>query len=115
MKILLLSIFIFTSISLAQTKMESNLDAAYQNAKKGVYWALTNIPEKKIRLASDLVADEKLYASVKLIKEYEGIKIISKGVFNSTEVLITVYRSNDGLLKDGYLKQTKEEEPEVVN
>lgn len=106
---ILLCIFLFTSMISAQSEMEKNLDIAYQNAKKGIYWALANIPEKKVRLSSDLIAEEKLYASVKLVKEYEGIKITSKGVYNSTEVLITIYRSNDGLLKDGYLKESEEE------
>ncbi|HSD64072.1 MAG TPA: hypothetical protein VLB50_09745 [Ignavibacteriaceae bacterium] len=89
--------------------MENNLETAYQNAKKGIYWALANIPEKKKSIASDLIDNEKLYASVRLEKEFEGIKITAKGFFNSVEVSITVYRSDDGLLKDGYLKKTEEE------
>jgi len=39
-----------------------DIDYAYQNAKKGIYWALANIPEKKTKLESDLIADDKLYA-----------------------------------------------------
>ena len=95
----------------AQEKMENELDKAFQNAKKGIYWALSNIPENKIRLNKDLIADEKLYSSVKLQKEFNGIKIVSTGYYNSTEVSITIYRSNDGLVKDGYLKipENKEE------
>ena len=88
----------------AQQGMEKNLDSAYQNAKKGVYWALANIPESKSRLQSDLIADEKLYATVKLEKEYEGIKIISTGYHNTTEISVTIYRSNEGLVKEGYIK-----------
>jgi hypothetical protein len=90
--------------------MENNLDAAYQNAKKGIYWALTNIPESKLRLQSDLIADEILYSSVKLEKEFNGIKVESKGYSNSTEVSIIIYRSTDGLIKDGYLNKPVEKE-----
>ena len=109
MKIFLLFILLIPSIVIAQTDMEKNMDTAFQNAKKGIYWALANIPEKKIRLSNDLIADEMLYASVKLVKEVEGIKIISTGYYKSTEISIILYRSNDGLLKDGYLKNPEEE------
>lgn len=115
MKILLLSLCLFATISSAQSNMENNLEMAYQNAKKGIYWALANIPEKKRSITSDLIADEKLYASVRLEKEFEGIKITAKGFFNSIEVSVTVYRSDEGLLKDGYLKKTEEESKEAAD
>ncbi len=104
MKIFLFCILLLPPALIAQPEMEKNMNIAYQNAIKGIYWALSNIPEKKLRLSNDLIAEEKLYASVKLVKEFEGIKITSKGIFNSTEVSIIIYRSNDGLLKDGYIK-----------
>ncbi len=104
MRTFLLFCVLFPICLTAQPDMENDLDAAYQNAKKGIYWALTNIPESKSQLRSDLIAGEKLYSSVKLVKEYNGIKIVSKGFANSTEVIITMYRSVDGLIKDGYLK-----------
>jgi hypothetical protein len=109
MKIFWILIFLLPSALLPQQDMEKNLDAAYQNAKKGIYWALANIPEKKSRLETDLIADEKLYSSVKLEKQINGIKIESKGFYNSIEISITIYRSDDGLLKDGYLKKPEEE------
>ncbi len=105
MKSLVLILFLVPFTLIAQQDMEKNLDTAYQNAKKGVYWALANIPEKKARIQSDLIADERLYSSVKMEKEYEGIKITSTGYFNTTEISITIYRSNDGLVKEGYIKQ----------
>jgi hypothetical protein len=108
MKLFLSFIFLLSFISYAQQDMEKNLDAAYQNAKKGVYWALANIPVKRAGLKNDLIADEKLYSSVKLDKEFNGIKIVSKGYYNTTEVSITIYRSDDGLVKDGYLKKPGE-------
>ncbi len=104
MRSLFLILFLVPFTLQAQQGMEKNLDVAYQNAKKGVYWALANIPENKVRLQSDLVADEKLYATVKLEKEFEGIKIVSTGYYNTTEISIAIYRSTDGLIKEGYLK-----------
>jgi len=103
MKSFFLILFLVPFAVYPQKEMEKNLDAAYQNAKKGVYWALSNIPEKS-RLQSDLIADEKLYASVKLEKEYEGIKIETTGYYNTIEISITIYRSTEGLVRDGYIK-----------
>ncbi len=111
MKVLLLIIFLIPLTTRAQRQMETSLDLAYHNAKKGVYWALANIPENKSRIQSDLIAGEKLYASVKLTKEFNGVKIVSTGYNESTGVSITVYRSTDGLIRDGYIKiSTREEE-----
>jgi hypothetical protein len=103
-KVFCLFLVLLSSALFAQQDMEDNLNTAYQNAKKGVYWALGNIPEKKSGLQIDLIDEGKLYASVKLEKEFNGIKIESTGYFNTTEVSVIVYRSNDGLIKDGYLK-----------
>jgi hypothetical protein len=103
-KIFILFVVLLSPVLFAQQDMEDNLNTAYQNAKKGVYWALGNIPEKKSRLEIDLIAEGKLYSSVKLEKEFNGIKIESTGYYNTTEVSVIVYRSNDGLIKDGYLK-----------
>ncbi len=47
MKSLLILLFIVPMTIYAQKGMEKNLDTAYQNAKKGIYWALANIPESK--------------------------------------------------------------------
>ena len=58
--------------SLAQTKTDGDIDLAYQNAKKGIYWALSNIPGKKATLDNDLIGEDKLYAAVKLSKEVKG-------------------------------------------
>ncbi|HKB87902.1 MAG TPA: hypothetical protein VKD08_17120 [Ignavibacteriaceae bacterium] len=110
MRTFLLLCILFPFVLTAQQGMEENLDIAYQNAKKGIYWALSNIPENKQRLQSDLIADEKLYASVKLIKEFNGIKIVSKGIYNTVEVSVTIYRSVDGLIQDGYLTPPSPEE-----
>lgn len=96
--------FFFTFILAAQSKVEDDIEVAYQNAKKGIYWALRNIPERKLKLENDLIAEDKLYASVKLEIEVEGIKIESKGFYHSNEVVIKIYKSNDSLVQEGYLK-----------
>lgn len=103
--------FLFIPLfGLAQEKLESDIDYAYQNAKKGVYWALTNIPEKKTKLEKDLIADDKLVAEVTLYKEVNGVKVISTGHYYSNKVTITVYKSYDTLVKEGYVKLEKENE-----
>jgi hypothetical protein len=108
--VFLLSILIFSSLIFAQQKTENDIDLAYQNAKKGVYWALANIPEKKQSIDNDLIADDKLYASVKLSKEFNGVKIESTGYYLSNEVSIVIYKSDDSLEKEGYKKKEEEKE-----
>lgn len=103
---LILSTNIFISYSQVQT--EEDIEIAYQNAKKGIYWVLENIPERK-KLENDLIAEDKLYASVKLEKEVNGIKIESIGYYKSNSVEIKIYKSNDNLLKEGYLKKKSED------
>jgi len=104
-----ISLLIFCSIfDFAQEKIESDIDFAYQYAKKGIYWALSNIPEKKSKLESDLIADDRLYARVRLDKEVNGVKIVSTGHYQTNEVTISIYRSNDSLKESGYLEQTEE-------
>lgn len=102
-------IFIFTAIvfivshSYPQQKLEDDVEIAFQNAKKGIYWALSNIPDRRVKLDNNLIADDLLYSSVKLFKEVNGVKIESVGYYQSNEVKIIVYKSNDSLIKDGYL------------
>jgi hypothetical protein len=109
MKTLLFSILILFSIQIfSQTQLENNIDVAYQNAKKGVYWSLNNIPENKSRLKHDLIDKDKLYSTVQIVKEIDGVKIISTGYNNSTEASIKLYRSFKSLIEDGYIKTKKE-------
>lgn len=110
-KLFLIFIIIFPSFVLfGQSKTEKDIDIAYQNAKKGVYWALSNIPEKKSKLNEDLIANDILYSSVKLYKEVNGIKVESVGYYKSDEVTINIYKSNDNLIKEGYLKKKSSDE-----
>ncbi len=107
MKVCLICIFSFSLYftSLAQSKFEVETDIAYQNAKKGVYWVLSNIPEEKSRVSNELISNNKLIAEVKLYKKINGVKITSVGHYKTTEVEIRFYMSNDSLEADGYLKK----------
>ena len=107
--IILLPLFLISAVNI-QNKNEDNINTAFQNAKKGMYYALSNIPEDKSRLNRELVDQNKLFAKVKLSKEINGIKIESTGYFSSTEVTIKIYRSIDSLKKDGYLKQEEKQD-----
>jgi len=99
----LLSIITFISINLfAQEKTEQDMDMAYQNAKKGIYWALSNIPGKKIKLENDLISEDKLYSSVKLFKEVNGVKVVSRGFNQTNEVEIVIFKSYESLKSEGY-------------
>jgi hypothetical protein len=101
--ILGLLIVLFGAVSsFAQTNTEDDMNLAYQNAKKGIYWALSNIPGKKASLSNDLIADDKLYASVKLSKEINGIKVSSKGFYQTNTVEITIFKSFESLKSEGY-------------
>ena len=87
-------IFLLVQLSsLAQTKTDGDIDLAYQNAKKGIYWALSNIPGKKETLDNDLIGEDKLYASVKISKEVNGVKVSSKGYYQTNQVEIIIYKS----------------------
>lgn len=106
--ITLFSITLLLNSSSAQTKVDDDISPAFMNAKKGIYWALSNIPGKKMKIENDLIANDKLYASVKLEKEIGGVKIESTGFDASITVSITVFKSYDNLKKEGYIKRIEE-------
>jgi len=97
----LIVIFLFSNL-LAQEKTEQDIDYAYQNAKKGIYWALSNIPGKKAKLENDLISDDRLYSSVKLFKEVNGVKVVSRGFHQTNEVEIVIFKSYESLKAEGY-------------
>jgi hypothetical protein len=110
--VILVSFFlfiVFCFLTNAQNKIEEDIEISYQNAKKGIYWALDNIPEKKGKTENDLIANDKLYARVKLEKEIFGIKIESTGYYNTNSISILIYKSYDNLVKEGYLKKIPSE------
>lgn len=88
--------------SISQVKTEQDMETAYQNAKKGIYWALSNIPFKKSTMDNDLVSEDKLTASVKLSKEVNGVKVSSIGYYQTNQVEIIIYKSYESLKAEGY-------------
>lgn len=106
---LVMALFLITSNN-AQTKVNDDLEPAILNAKKGIFWALSNIPGKKAKIDNDLIANDKLTSHVKLEKGIGGIKIESTGYSESISVTITLYKSYDNLKNEGYIK--KIEDPE---
>ncbi|MDZ7764520.1 MAG: hypothetical protein U5K00_08850 [Melioribacteraceae bacterium] len=108
MKALLISAFsLFILQVTAQEEITpSNFDLdvkhAYTNAMKGVYYALENIPESKRTLNSDIIESDELLAEIKLTKEIQGIKIVSKGVYKTYSVEVVIYRSYEALAAEGF-------------
>lgn len=98
-------LFCFSNISFSQEQIETNIESAVQNAKKGVYWALSNIPVKKTKIEKSIVNEDKLLARVKIAKELNGVRVESTGYYQTNEVTIVLYRSRDSLVKDGYIKK----------
>ncbi len=95
----------FGSFTFAQSTIESDVEFALQNAKKGVYWALSNIPVKKSKIEHSLIDIDKIISHVKLSKEINGVRVESTGYFGTNELTIIMYRSKDSLIKDGFLKK----------
>ena len=103
MKILGLIVF-FPVVLFTQEFSESVIDTAYFNAKRGIYWCLSNIPDKKTSIDNHLIASDKLISSVRLQKEINGFKIESTGYYSTAEVKITLFKSKDNLIKEGFIK-----------
>jgi hypothetical protein len=101
----ILSFLFLTSIIFSQSKIEDDIEYALVNAKKGIYWALSNIPVKKARIEKSIVNEDKLLAKVKVAKELNGVRVESTGYNQTNEVTIVLYRSRDSLIKDGYIKK----------
>ncbi len=102
--LILLALFLSPAVQ-QQNNNEKEIDIAFQNAKKGIYYALSNIPENKSRMSRELVDNNKLLAKIKLSKQVNGIKIESTGYDSSTEVTIKIYKSFESLIKEGYIKK----------
>ncbi len=108
---LVTAILLITSNN-AQTKVNDDLEPAILNAKKGIFWALSNIPGKKAKIDNDLIANDKLASRVRLEKGIGGVKIESTGYSESISVTITLFKSYDNLKKEGYIKKIEEMELE---
>lgn len=97
--------FLLSPFALSQSTIEADIEAALYNSKKGLYWALTHLSDKKSKFDKLLIVDDKLISKVKVSKELNGVKIESTGYYNTNEVTILLYRSADSLIKDGYIKK----------
>lgn len=104
--LLVFPIVFISQLIYAQTKIEEDIESTLVNAKKGVYWALTNLQGKKTKFEKSLIAEDKLVAKVKVSKELNGIKIESTGFSQTNELTVVLYRSADSLIKDGYIKKS---------
>jgi len=56
--IILLSLTLYSQEN--TSSFEEDIQHAFVNAKKGLYYALNNIPESKISLNQDLIEEDKL-------------------------------------------------------
>lgn len=98
-------ISVFAANLPAQGNVETDINKAFINAKKGIFYALSNIPPGKSRMNSELIEKDKLLAKVRLSKEINGIKIESTGYNSTNEVTIKIYKSIDSLVKEGYMEK----------
>ena len=101
----LFPVFLLSQIIFSQSKIESDIESSLVNAKKGIYYALSNLQGKKAKFEKSLIADDNLVAKVKVNKELNGIKIESTGFYQTNELTIVLYRSSESLIKDGYIKK----------
>lgn len=100
----LLAIFLLIPLTLAaQTSVDNDIEMAYKNAMKGVYYAVSNIPEKKNSISKELIDADKMIAKIKLSKEVGGVKIESTGYYKTYEVKITAQRDYQSLKKEGMI------------
>jgi SMC interacting uncharacterized protein involved in chromosome segregation len=105
MKLIALFAFLFLSLLPLNDAMEEELSIAFNYAKKGVYYGLSNLKGLKTKLEDKLVENNKLQSMVKVSKEINGVRIESTGYYESTTLTVILYRSYDGLIKDGYLSK----------
>lgn len=89
----LISLMIMTFSNLFAGSPEEDIEIAYRNAMKGVYWAFENVPVKKETLSKDLIVDNKNICSVKISIEVKGFKVTATGYYNSSSVEVTTYKS----------------------
>lgn len=106
MRILTIILFLLIPMFLfGQNKSDELLDTAILKAKKGIYWAYENIPVKKASLKESLISDDELIAEIKIDKTVEGVIIESKGYAGTYTAELTIYKSYDSLIKEGFWKK----------
>ncbi|MBI2420066.1 MAG: hypothetical protein HYV28_19570 [Ignavibacteriales bacterium] len=101
-----IALFILGVFALAFVQQNDDVDTAYMNAKKGTLWALNNLKVKKAKAENKLIEKDQLLAVVKVEKEINGIKLFARGFEGSTEVTITMYKTFESLLKEGYIDKS---------
>ena len=110
MKTLILLLLLAGALYSQNKNFEDGMEAAYSNAKKGIYYSLENIPDRKSSMSKDLIDNDKLIARIKISKEVQGVKIESEGIYQTYEVKILIYRSYEKLIEEGYIKYIPEED-----
>ena len=100
----MLVLFLMLSFPLLSQTFNEELEIAYKNAVKGVYFAFENIPDNKSRSDNKLIDNNHLLADVKLSKEVEGVVIESTGYYKTYTVTIRAYKSYSTLKDEGFLK-----------
>lgn len=105
MKLIALFVFLFLPLLPISDAMEEELTIAFNYAKKGVYYGLSNVKGMKTKLEDKLIENNKLQSTVKVSKEINGVRIESTGYYESTSVTVILYRSYDSLVKDNYLSK----------
>lgn len=104
MKPLIVLLFFSTAIYSQNVSFEDHLEKVFTNAKKGIYYALSNIPDRKNSISKELIDNDQLIAKVKLSKEVNGVKVESEGVYGTYRITIEIYKSYDKLIEEGYIK-----------
>lgn len=101
--------FLLFSVSLPQLKTEQTLDMAYLNAKKGIYWGLSHSSAKQNIIKNNLIDNDRLISAVRIDKEINGVHIESTGYFEGYEVKISMYKSTDNLIKEGFIQPARQD------
>ena len=109
MKTIILCLLLSAIIYSQENKFEDEVQKAYINAKKGIYYALEHIPERKNSLSTELIDNDKLIAKIKITKEVRGVKVESEGFNKTYEVRIIAYRSYKKLMEEGFIKYIPED------
>lgn len=97
-------LFLFASQFPVSLKTDQIIDCAFLNAKKGIYWGLSQCSSERKSIRSNLVDDDKLVCSVRVEKEINGVQVESSGFYGGCEVKILVHKSTDNLMREGFLK-----------
>jgi len=101
--LILLLPFLFVGSAMGQKGYSANVDSAYANSLKGIFYALENIPARKNSISKDLITKNRLTARIKVSKEIGGVFVQSTGFFNSYKVTSEIYRDYKSLKRDGLI------------